>query len=152
MNDERGPSYSSLLSLQELATRVSSQIDSAHAEIGETRAILKDAIERLIPAFTANEVSHDTATGSAPDAAFSALQFQDISDQLLAHAQTRLASLLEELNLLLAALKPANGPGHSSQHFVNVIEKANDNLAALDLSLVKPVGKAHLGAGDMELF
>ena len=46
-------SHASMLALRELVERVGSQVDSAHREIGETRAILKDAVERLMPAFTA---------------------------------------------------------------------------------------------------
>ena len=65
-------------------------------EIGETRAILKDAIDRLMPALTAMR-ARDASPAINPSKreAFSALQFQDISDQLLAHAQTRLSLLLQ---------------------------------------------------------
>ena len=160
-------SYASQLVLQELAERLASQVDSAHCEIGETRAILKDAVERLMPAFTAvrsNESnlrisehvdpSHvrsghaDRASGPA----FSALQFQDISDQLLAHAQLRLASLLAEVNDIAAALAPSPSGHLEADALMRMIATANDNLATLDVSLVKPVGKAHLGTGDIDLF
>ena len=33
-----------------------------------------------------------------------------------------------------------------------MVASANQKLAMLDVSLVKPVGKAHLGTGDMEFF
>ena len=46
------PTYASLLTLQELVSRLASHVHAAHDEIGETRAILRDAIERLMPAFT----------------------------------------------------------------------------------------------------
>ena len=161
------PSYASLLALQELVDRIASQVDSAHREIGETRAILNDAVSRLMPAFTAmrnGEAQHEAIDASgAPSAlatratraigpAFSALQFQDISDQLLAHAQVRLASLAIEVNAIAAALAP-DAAGHAQINaFMETVACANDKLAMLDLSLVKPVGKAHLGTGDMELF
>ena len=166
-NHSARPSYASLLALQELVERLASQVDSAQSEIGETRAILKDAVERLMPAFTALRSSESVAPvldASATDPtrtiratraagpAFSALQFQDISDQLLAHAQVRLVSLLAEVNGIAKALTP-DATGHSqTDALIKLIATANDKLAMLDISLVKPVGKAHLGTGDMEFF
>ena len=84
--------------------------------------------------------------------AFSALQFQDISDQLLAHAQARLSQLLQEVDLLVGALAPGTQQGDSVTRLTQLVHQANDNLADLDVSLLKPVGKAHLGTGDMEMF
>ena len=148
-----GPSYASLLALHELASRLSSQVDSAHSEIGETREILKDAIDRLMPAFTAMR-AQDIVPVMNPSKreAFSALQFQDISDQLLAHAQARLAMLLHEVKLLVIALEPGGPQIAPIEKLSRLVEQANDNLADLDVSLLKPVGKAHLGTGDMEMF
>ncbi|MBL8522381.1 MAG: hypothetical protein JNN20_01710 [Betaproteobacteria bacterium] len=149
-----GPSYASLLALHDLTARLSSQVDSARREIGETRQILKDAIDRLMPAFTATR-SHDSperAINPSRREAFSALQFQDISDQLLAHAQARLAMLQQEVDLLMNALQPANHSADMVAKLTALVEQANDNLADLDLSHLKPVGKAHLGTGDAELF
>lgn len=152
---EKAIPYASLLALHELATRLSSQVDSAHSEIGETRDILKDAIDRLMPAFTAMRAA-DIVPVMNPSKreAFSALQFQDISDQLLAHAQARLSMLLHEVNALVSALEPGaakNGNG-AMEKLSQLVEQANDNLADLDVSLLKPVGKAHLGTGDIEMF
>ena len=153
MTQGNGPSYASLLAVHELATRLSTQVDSAHSEIGETREILKDAIDRLMPAFTAMR-AQDIVPVMNPSKreAFSALQFQDISDQLLAHAQARLALLLQEVNLLVAALEPGRPQSGAAERLSRLVEQANDNLADLDVSLLKPVGKAHLGTGDMEMF
>lgn len=153
--------------LQELVARLASQVDAAHREIDETRAILKDAVERLMPAFTAlrcNEViaaalpaeaveaARTTRASRASGPAFSALQFQDISDQLLAHAQVRLVALLAEVNSIAAALNPDDAGLSKIDQCMQMVTRANDNLAALDVSLVKPVGKNHLGTGDMEIF
>ena len=161
------PSPAELPALRELVERLASQVDSAHSEIGETRAILKDAVERLMPAFTAMRSIESFA--EAPDArstdmvrsshatrasgpAFSALQFQDISDQLLAHAQGRLDSLRIEVTGIAAALE-TDQPGLSKvDALMQMVVSANQKLAMLDASLVKPVGKAHLGTGDMEFF
>ena len=158
------PSYASRLALQELVERVASQVDSAHSEIGETRAILRDAVERLMPAFTAmrsSEAACEASNGQTTDVAraarasgpaFSALQFQDISDQLLAHAQVRLASLGAEVSSIAAALGPGPAGQSKVDALMQMVASANDKLAMLDLSLVKPVGKAHLGTGDTEFF
>lgn len=147
------PSYATLLAYHELASRLFSQVDSAHHEIGETREILKDAIDRLMPAFTAMR-AQDSVPVMNPSKreAFSALQFQDISDQLLAHAQARLAQLLQEVDMLAAALAPGAQQHDSIERLTALVHQANDNLADLDISLLKPVGKAHLGTGDMEMF
>lgn len=153
MGSGDNPTYATLLALHELVTRVASQVDSAHREIGETRAILKDAIDRLMPAFTAMR-SQDTRPVMNPSKreAFSALQFQDISDQLLAHAQLRLARLTQEVNLMLTVLEPGQTQIGGAHRLSQLVDRAIDNLADLDISLLKPVGKAHLGTGDMELF
>ena len=161
------PTYAALLQLQELVERLASQVDSAQSEIGETRAILKDAVERLMPAFTAmrssesaigtfgvqtTSITRATHATRASGSAFSALQFQDISDQLLAHAQVRLQSLLAEVNGIATALSPGPAGNPQLDALMQTVAGANDKLAMLDLSLVKPVGKAHLGTGDMEFF
>ncbi len=152
-NNGGQPSYATLLAYHELASRLFSQVDSAHHEIGETREILKDAIDRLMPAFTAMR-AQDTIPVMNPSKreAFSALQFQDISDQLLAHAQARLGQLLQEVELLLTAIQPGAQPEVSTSRLAQLVNQANDNLADLDVTLLKPVGKAHLGTGDMEMF
>lgn len=151
--------------LHELVERLASQVDSAHTEIGETRAILKDAVERLMPAFTAHrsdesgarnvqsaDAARATRAARASGHAFSALQFQDISDQLLAHAQVRLALLLAEVNTIAAALAPGSPERSSIGELMQIVASANQNLATFDVTLLNPVGSAHLGTGDMELF
>ena len=161
---ESSPTQVKLLALQALVRRAASQVDSAHSEIGETRAILKDAVEQLMPAFTALRSSEqaselrDSPTADriravrASGPAFSALQFQDISDQLLAHAQVRLQRLLAEVDGVATARGSGDAEPSKIDTLMQMVATANDNLAALDVSLVKPVGKAHLGTGDMELF
>ncbi len=151
--NDSGSNFAALIELQELSSRLMAQIESAHREIGETRAILKDAIDRLMPAFTAMRAT-DAQQVMSPSKreAFSALQFQDISDQLLAHAQARLSSLQAAVYQLSKAME--NGDVHpgDTDTLYALVEQANDQLADLDLNLIKPVGKAHLGTGDMELF
>jgi hypothetical protein len=71
---------------------------------------------------------------------------------LLAHAQTRLASLLHEVNLAVAALQPGGIQNGAIAKLARLVDEANDNLAALDVSLHKPVDNAHLASGEIELF
>jgi hypothetical protein len=146
-------SCAALAELIALAQRLESQIDSAHGEIGETRSILKDAIDRLMPAFTTLR-PNDAAPAMSPSKreAFSALQFQDISDQLLAHAQSRLACLHSTVHHIADSLKDADAKHVDRATLNSLIERANDQLTELDVAFVKPVSKAHLGTGDMELF
>jgi hypothetical protein len=147
------PSSGSLTALHELASRLASQVDSAQREIGETRAILKDAIDRLMPAFTAMRAG-DARPVINPSRreAFSALQFQDISDQLLAHAQARLNFLLQEMEAVIATLAAGEERPEVVHQLAQLVASANGNLADLDANLLKPVGKSHLGTGDVELF
>ena len=142
----------SVAELRQLAERMRSQIDSAHAEIGETRAILRDAIERLIPAFTRQQSDTAEVRLAVHEAAFSALQFQDISDQQLAHAQVRLVALRTQLDLFHAALTEGSQAAGVGRQLLSLVASANEHLAKLDITLVKPVAKPHLGSGDMELF
>ncbi len=147
------PSPGSLAALHELASRLAAQIDSAQREIGETRDILKDAIDRLMPAFTAMR-SGDTRPVINPSRreAFSALQFQDISDQLLAHAQARLNFLLQEMEAVIATLAAGGERPEVVDQLTRLVASANGNLADLDANLLKPVGKSHLATGEVELF
>ncbi len=139
-----------LQELRVLTDRLRMQIDAAHAEIGETRAILRDAIERLIPAFTGQSNTAVDINLAIHEAAFTALQFQDISDQQLAHAQLRLVALRAQLDRFHATL--GEGGGSVESRLMDLITSANEQLAKLDASLVKPVAKPHLGTGDMEFF
>ena len=134
-----------------MAARLTSHVDSAEREIGETRSILQDAISRLMPAFMASRSEASPLAKRHNASAFSALQFQDISDQLLAHAQMRLTSLRSEVDDI--ARTRANEPQTANfDTIMHAVQKVNQNLAALEGSLVKPVGTPHLGTGDMEVF
>jgi len=147
-----GEMDATLSELRELTERVRSQIDAAHSEIGETRAILRDAIERLIPAFTARRVEATDMRHVIHEAAFSALQFQDISDQQLAHAQARLVALRTQFDSILTTFGNGASSAATQQQLLALVMDANEQLAKLDASHLKPVAKPHLGTGDMEIF
>ena len=135
----------------EVGDRVDAQLASAQREIDEVRAILRDAIARLLPAF---RESHGGDSGeSVPPAfgeAFQALQFQDISDQLLAHAQSRIGALRKAL----APAAPQVAPGGEAtvEQLCAAALTMRDDLAQLDAKLVKPVDAPHLETGHSELF
>ena len=64
----------------------------------------------------------------------------------------RLTLLTQEVNLMMTALEPGPTQIGRADRLSLLVDQAIDNLADLDVSLLKPVGKAHLGTGDMELF
>ena len=53
---------------------------------------------------------------------------------------------------MMTALEPGPTQIGRTDRLSLLVDQAIDNLADLDVSLLKPVGKAHLGTGDMELF
>ena len=135
----------------ELGDRIDAQLASAQREIDEVRAILRDAIARLLPAF---RESHGGDSGESVQPAFGeafqALQFQDISDQLLAHAQARIGALRNAL----APADPKVAPrGEATvEQLCAAALTLRDDLAELDAKLVKPVVAPHLETGHSELF
>ncbi|MBI3714983.1 MAG: hypothetical protein HY255_03185 [Betaproteobacteria bacterium] len=147
-----GEMDATLAELRVLTERVRTQIDAAHSEIGETRAILRDAIERLIPAFTGQRAQSADMHLAIHEAAFSALQFQDISDQQLAHAHARLVALRTQFDCILTTFGNGTTSTATQQQLLALVKNANEQLAKLDVSHVKPVAKPHLGTGDMEIF
>ena len=114
----------------EVGTRFGAQLCAAQLDVGEVRAILRDAIERLL---TVCETASRDGSGAFA-AVIPALQFQDISDQLLAHAQTRIDGLRD----IVAPPRPLN--------------QMREALDRLEAGLAKPVGAPHLDTGDVELF
>ena len=63
------------------------ELEAAEREIADVRAILAEAVARLL-----DDVRRRNPDGPGRDA-LTALQFQDISDQLLVHALGRIASV-----------------------------------------------------------
>ena len=97
------------------------QLASSQREMGDVRAILEDAVARLI---------RDRSSVTA-------LQFQDISDQLLAHASGRLAWVRAEI-------------GQARESFD--IHALHGNLLALAKREARPVHAADLEPGSIDLF
>ena len=109
---------------------VDEQIASSQREMGDVRSILEDAIARLI---------QDRSSATA-------LQFQDISDQLLAHAAARLQSLRQEMERARDALEARR------EAPVGVAHAMYENLLALSKARANPVHAADLEPGSIELF
>ena len=106
------------------------QIASSQREMGDVRSILEDAIARLI---------RDRSSATA-------LQFQDITDQLLAHSAARLQALRQEMERARGALEARREAPAGVAHAMY------ENLLALSKARAKPVHAADLEPGAIELF
>ena len=106
------------------------QLASTHREMDDVRLILADAIDRLMR-------DRSSATG---------LQFQDICDQLLAHACGRLRTLREEIGVARSALM-----SHRDAP-IGVAHRMYDSLLMLKSRSARPVHAAHLEPGSIEVF
>ncbi len=109
---------------------VDEQLHSSQREMGDVRSILEDAIARLI---------RDRSSATA-------LQFQDISDQLLAHASARLQSVRLEIG------RVRDGLDARREAPAGVAHAMYGNLLALAKGNAKPVHAADLEPGPIELF
>ena len=116
--------------INECMRLVDEQLESSQREMGDVRSILEDAIARLIK-------DRSSAT---------ALQFQDISDQLLAHASARLASVRAEMSRARESLEARNEAPIATAHTMY------GNLLALTKNRRRPVHAADLEPGAIELF
>lgn len=155
------------------------QLQAAEEAVAHTQAILAEAIERLNtsffgihaliraheqtcrqigkpedPGFDCNVTAGDWANAAAAhvQSAVTALQFQDISSQLLADSQRRIAGVRA---LLEAALPEASDKGAPAEDFFlgNALEKA---LARQGKSLEdlrpSPIAGPSADQGGIELF
>jgi hypothetical protein len=116
--------------INECIRLVDEQLATTQREMGDVRSILEDAVARLI---------RDRSSATA-------LQFQDISDQLLGHASARLASVRAEMDRARESLEARR------EAPVGVAHDLYDNLLALTKNRAKPVHAANLEPGAIELF
>jgi hypothetical protein len=139
----------------------------ARQEVEQTRAILDDAAMRLMPVFMVcrQGLKDEKAPGSAGGfaaqldevtrSALPAMQFHDISSQLLAHIRERFDTFLAELESLSRGLGDTFD-GVDEHELVRKLAGMRaalaDNLAALDRRLRKPVDQANMASGEIELF
>lgn len=142
---------------------IDEELSGMRREIAQARELLHDAVEKLVTSFmkisalahaevgkVAGGVSVQEAKGLAAciksevDSAVTALQFQDMIDQLLNHT-------LKRLDILEQALTEAGGP----EGYIDGGMLAQPSATAGDvsgLSAAKPVLQKHMDPGDVELF
>jgi hypothetical protein len=87
--------------------------------------------------------------------ALPAMQFHDISNQLLAHIQDRFDTFLSELERLSRGLRYATEASRAKEmarQLGDMRVTLAENLAALDRRLRKPVARDDMASGEVELF
>lgn len=138
-----------------LAAVCSGSAESMRGELKRVEALLQDAIGRLTRAFgeLGNALQGEAvgATEHGVEAsvheAVTALQFEDLVRQHLAHVGRQLADLEAALELLPALARAgASAAGRDAN-------RAREILARLELARHRgPVGQSGMSAGAMELF
>lgn len=153
--------------LNELVRGFASHLYMARQELDQTRAILDDAVVRLMPVFTVfRRGSPDWRTAMKDErfvtelervtnTALPAMQFHDISNQLLAHIQDRFDTFLSELERLSRGLRNASEADRADEMAAQLGDmrvSLAENMAALDRRLRKPVARDDMASGEVELF
>jgi hypothetical protein len=151
-------------------------LDEMQADLAQTRLLLAEAIGKLGGCFARmcediarqRALLQDAAGGTLPEAAraalidcvndveaqtrtmVTALQFEDMTSQLIAHSERRIAGLRD----MLAALGAGeHGLAEGSDAALASMHAALTHRSrALSGALCKSVGQRHLDSGDMELF
>jgi hypothetical protein len=129
---------------------VDDQLASSQREIADVRSILADAVARLMR--DRCDATDKRASGLVVGSdAVTALQFQDLSDQLLAHATSRLDVLRNEVRLVRGglAVPPAEVESGNWNSIATAVQR---NLVAFTERRNRPVAAAHLEPGSIELF
>ena len=153
--------------LLELVRGFAAHLYMARQEVEQTRAILDDAAARLMPVFlicrktAAAEGQAAQGEGMAAELesvtrqALPAMQFHDISSQLLAHIRERFDTFLAELERLSSGIRDG-ADGVNTREFARRVSAMREtlaaNLAALDGRLRKPVDQESMASGEAELF
>ena len=118
-------------------------VNSMMADLSELNAaIAKNAVElNIINA----KVEQNVAV------AISTLQFQDMSSQLIAHAQMRMAALQEVANEMC---KGADSPNRSEylEQIAAYNRSLHEHVVTLDAKKSNPVAQDNFATGDIELF
>lgn len=129
---------------------VDEQLASSQREIADVRSILADAVARLMRD-RCDGNAQAAANGSVGADTVTALQFQDLSDQLLAHATSRLDVLRNEVAQVCDGLESLSvAPLDCNWHAITT--SVYRNLATFTERRNRPVAAAHLEPGSVELF
>ncbi len=153
--------------LMDLVQGFAAHLYMARQELEQTRAILDDAVTRLMPVFTVFRRGADDPRllregggfGAELEAvtrrALPAMQFHDMSSQLLAHTQVRFDTFLTELERLSLGVRGASsriGPGEMARLLGEMRSTLNRNMNALDRRLRKPVSRDDMASGEIDMF
>lgn len=151
-------------------------LDEIGADLAQTRLLLAEAIGRLGASFEAicaelagqREILDGGAAHALPDAArtalservaaidaqagamITALQFEDMTSQLIAHSERRLAGLRDMLSGLGDGAQGLAEGGDAALKTMHKVLAARSRKLSGTLS--RSVGQKHLDSGDMELF
>lgn len=116
------------------------RVQETMQRIEQINAAMADAAQKI------NQ--HADAVGSQVNGAVTALQFQDVTSQLLAQGRTRIAAVQE----MLSAFAPDAGSGGDAlADLSRAAERARSRLTAVDASR-KIAAQTHMGSGEIELF
>ena len=165
--------------LSEKTNKFSSQIRNLVSNVSESLAAAEQAINSLAASDMTyvidskkhvQEMMHDLAELNetiAQDAlelerinskveqnvavAVSTLQFQDMSSQLIGHAQLRLSSLQEIANQLSVGAMSDSREGYLQQ-LASYKETLHEHVVSLDEKKTNPVAQDNFATGDIELF
>lgn len=165
--------------LSEKTNKFSSQIRNLVGNVSESLAAAEQAINSLAASDMTyvidskkhvQEMMHDLAELNetiAQDAlelerinskveqnvavAVSTLQFQDMSSQLIGHAQLRLSSLQEIANQLSVGANSDSREGYLQQ-LASYKETLHEHVVSLDEKKTNPVAQDNFATGDIELF
>jgi len=96
-----------------------------------------------------NEISNRVEQNVA--VAVSTLQFQDMSSQLIGHAQLRLKALQEVVNELGKGGGAPDRDGYLQQ-LANYNRSLHEHVVSLDVRKTNPVAQDNFNTGDIELF
>ena len=118
-------------------------VESMMVEISElNKTIEKNGVEL-------NEISTRVEQNVA--VAVSTLQFQDMSSQLIGHAQLRLAALREVADEIGKGTDQINGQAYLEQ-LAACNRSLNQHVITLDEKKSNPVAQSNFNTGDIELF
>ena len=113
---------------------------SIHEEISQLQSILDDAVLKLTQSLGESEKSSDGMVV--------ALQFHDLSKQLLEHTQARVNGLCDVLKDAHQGLVDRQN-GKKAREMMALL---NQKLFDLDQRLHRPVRHMNMDSGDIELF
>ncbi len=128
--------------LDELAILLIRHLTLVDEEMTQLQSILDDAAFKLTESLSQVEINTNT------DSMVTALQFHDLSRQLLEHSQARIKGMLEVLEEARQGLQ--NHP--NARKAWEMFDVINQKMAELDRRLRRPVRHVNMNSGDIVLY